>query len=350
MKILIADDDITSRKILESFLEKSGYEVISVNNGLEAWESLKNGNGPQLVILDWMMPGIDGMELCRKIRTLDSAIPAYIIMLTIKGGKNDIIQGLEAGANDYLTKPYDTGELKARISVGCKMISLETERANRIDVLESHEKKIKSLLEEKNLLLYEIHHRIKNNMNTVINMLTLQAEAIDDIDVVTILRNAVSRIKTMGILYDRLYRSETLLSMSVKEYLCALIDEIMHLFLDRYKISLDIDIEDFHLDVQTLSSVGIIINELVFNAMKYAFKGRGSGRISVAAHLSGSHVTIMVEDDGIGLPESASLENPEGFGLKLVKGFAAQIGGTMHAESDNGTRYILSFDIKTQKE
>ncbi len=125
MKILIAEDDATSRRILERKLTRWGYEFISVTDGNAAIELLMNADTPKLVLLDWMMPGKDGLEVCRIVRQIKTDIPPYIILLTAKGDKDDIAKGLEAGANDYVVKPYHGAELNARIKVGQRMIQLQ---------------------------------------------------------------------------------------------------------------------------------------------------------------------------------------------------------------------------------
>jgi two-component sensor histidine kinase len=345
MKVLVADDDRASRRILGSLLEKNGHEPILVSDGNEAWEVLRSADSPRVAILDWLMPGIDGESLCKKIREVEQDIPVYIIMLTIKNEKQDIIRGLDAGANDYLSKPYNPGELRARVEVGRRMVDLEADRNKRITALEIHEKRVETLLAEKDILLYEIHHRVKNNMNMIINLLTLQAEELGNNCTSGILRNAVGRIKSMGVLYDRLYRSESLTAISIKEYLVALIKDIITIFPDRYKVELNLDIEDIVIDVQRLSCVGMIVNELVFNSMKYAFNGRERGSISIAAHRTRSGVSIAIEDDGIGMPRIDASRAPDTFGLKLVFGLTEQICGTLSQEPCAGTRFVLEFPI-----
>jgi len=125
MRILIAEDDCTSRIALTGVLEKNGYEVAVTVNGTEAWEVLRQPDAPRLAILDWMMPKMDGLEVVQRARTLQSDRPPYIILLTAKDEKSDIIIGLEAGANDYLAKPFDAGELRARVEVGRRMVELQ---------------------------------------------------------------------------------------------------------------------------------------------------------------------------------------------------------------------------------
>ncbi len=125
MRILIAEDDFTSRTVLAGVLKKSGYEVTVTVNGAEAWEALQQPGAPALVILDWMMPEMDGLEVLRRVRALQTDRPPYIIMLTAKGEKADIIAGLDTGANDYLAKPFDSGELRARIEVGRRLVEMQ---------------------------------------------------------------------------------------------------------------------------------------------------------------------------------------------------------------------------------
>jgi two-component system, cell cycle response regulator len=125
MRILIAEDDFTSRTILSGVLKKKGHEVIPTVNGSEAWDALQQPDAPRLAILDWMMPEMDGLEVLRRVRALQTDQPPYIIMLTAKGEKADIIAGLDAGANDYLCKPFDPGELRARVEVGRRMVEMQ---------------------------------------------------------------------------------------------------------------------------------------------------------------------------------------------------------------------------------
>jgi DNA-binding response OmpR family regulator len=145
MRILIAEDDLTSRTALTGVLKKKGHEVTVTVNGVEAWQSLQQPDAPALVILDWMMPEMDGPEVVRLVRALGTDRPPYIIMLTTKGDKADIIDGLEAGANDYLAKPFAPGELHARIEVGRRMVEMQDALADKIEELRQALDQIKTL-------------------------------------------------------------------------------------------------------------------------------------------------------------------------------------------------------------
>src|SRR5580698_6462569 len=122
---LIAEDDPIFRRILETWFKKWDYAVTAVDNGLAAWEVLQSDDAPPLAILDWMMPGMDGIELCRKIRSRNHGPYRYVLLLTAKDDKQDVIAGLEAGADDYLTKPFDVDELRARVRAGKRILDLQ---------------------------------------------------------------------------------------------------------------------------------------------------------------------------------------------------------------------------------
>lgn len=123
--VLVADDDALSRAMLVSSLQKWGFKVISAADGLEAWKILCQENAPNLIILDWMMPGLSGIELCQRIRARKDAPYAYVLLLTARDDRQDLLQGLTAGADEYLTKPFDAGELQARLRAGTRILSLQ---------------------------------------------------------------------------------------------------------------------------------------------------------------------------------------------------------------------------------
>jgi len=125
MRILIADDESMSRKLLQKTLERAGYEVTAVENGRLAAEQLCPANGPRLALLDWMMPELDGPGVCREVRKRKEQSYVYMVLLTSKESKEDVVAGLESGADDYLTKPFDPEELKARLRTGLRILNLE---------------------------------------------------------------------------------------------------------------------------------------------------------------------------------------------------------------------------------
>lgn len=135
MKILVAEDDLTSRIMLKRLLLKWGYQVVAAADGKEAWSEYQ-WEPPDIVILDWMMPEMDGLEVCRRIRESENAEYVYVILLTSRDQKEDVVRGLEAGANDYITKPFDHAELRSRIRVGQLVVKLQRDLAAKVSSLE----------------------------------------------------------------------------------------------------------------------------------------------------------------------------------------------------------------------
>jgi DNA-binding response OmpR family regulator len=149
MQILIADDDAVNRRMLERALAGWGYELVVTSDGLQAWEELQREEAPQLAILDWMMPGMDGVEICRQARACPATATAYLLLVTACGKPEDIVAGLEAGANDYITKPYEPAELRARVRVGVRVVELQRSLADRVRELEDalgHVKQLQGIL------------------------------------------------------------------------------------------------------------------------------------------------------------------------------------------------------------
>lgn len=145
MKILIAEDDDVSRRVLQLTLAAAGHEIVQTKNGIEALAVLDSGAAPPLWILDWMMPGADGLEVCRRVRGLPTDLPIYLILLTARTNKSYVVEGLEAGANDYITKPFDRQELRARVQVGETIIKLQQSLRQRVEELEDALAKVKQL-------------------------------------------------------------------------------------------------------------------------------------------------------------------------------------------------------------
>ena len=149
MRVLIADDDSVTRRLLQGALASWGYDVEAMRDGEGAWSALRRDDGAPLAVLNWMMPGLDGVEVCRRVRSVPNSRPIYIILLTARSGRKDIVSSLQAGADDYVTKPFNVGELRARVQVGERMVGLQAELADRVNELEEalrQEQRLQGLL------------------------------------------------------------------------------------------------------------------------------------------------------------------------------------------------------------
>jgi CheY-like chemotaxis protein len=178
MEILIAEDDPISRRLLESTLALWGYRVVVTKNGKEAWDILKGIDAPGLAILDVMMPEMDGLEICRKVRGLRSPSPPFLILLTAMSAKDDVVNGIEAGANDYLSKPFHREELRVRVGVGVKMLELQKILSIRVKELEDSLLQVKQLQGMLPICSYckqvrddkNYWHKVENYISTRVNI------------------------------------------------------------------------------------------------------------------------------------------------------------------------------------
>ncbi len=143
--VLVAEDDTISRRTVVAALARGGNQVVEAKDGLQAWEVLQDPNAPRLAILDWMMPGLDGVQLCRDLKGANDGRARYLILVTSKAECQDVVKGLEAGADDYMIKPFDAEELRARVRVGFRVLDLQEKLTHRVDELEQALGQIKQL-------------------------------------------------------------------------------------------------------------------------------------------------------------------------------------------------------------
>jgi len=216
MNILIADDEPVSRRLLEILLNKWGYEVTVASNGEEAWSALQNGTRSRIAILDWMMPGMDGIQVCQRIRQHEARVPTYVLLLTAKQAAEDVNGGFKAGADDYLPKPYGAQELKARLRAARRIIELEDQLQAARDALkvETTHDPLTGLWNRSSIL--EILHRELHRSRRQSSHLSVLMADIDDLKQINhqhgnlagdaVLREAARRIRSSIRLYDSMGR------------------------------------------------------------------------------------------------------------------------------------------------
>ena len=205
MKILIAEDDVVSRRLLENALTQWGFEVTAVADGLSAWEVFQGEDAPRIAIMDWMLPEIDGVEVCRRVRAAETSSSIYILLLTSRSEKQDIVNGLGAGANDYIVKPFDQDELRARVEVGRRVIELQNSLIEK--------EKLKGIVE----IAGAICHELNQPMQVVLGHTELlMMDVPEDAPLYASVEAIKAQIERMGSITQKLM---TITQYKTKDYL-----------------------------------------------------------------------------------------------------------------------------------
>ncbi len=215
-----------------------------------------------------------------------------------------------------------------------------------VDITERKEAeaRVKALLGDRELLLKEVHHRVKNNLATIAGLLSLQAQSLSDSEASAALKDTRARVETMMKIYDRLYRSGEYREMSLKPYLSSLVRDVAAVFSGRAEIAVEESIADIMLPSGSVFPIGIIIHELITNAFKYAFPDGRPGTIRVSlADRRPEGLELRVRDDGVGLPASADLDDPKGFGFTLIRLLSDQLEGRVEVSREGGTEFRIFF-------
>ncbi|MBI1287211.1 MAG: PAS domain S-box protein [Flavobacteriales bacterium] len=208
-----------------------------------------------------------------------------------------------------------------------------------------YERQLEESLREKEVLLKEVHHRVKNNMQVISSILNLQSSYIEDETALGILRESQDRIKSMSFVHESLYQSNTLSEVNFAEYIQNITKNLYHSYSrPEGGISLNFELENIYLNLDTSIPCGLIINEVVSNSLKYAFNGRENGVIEVQfSKLTDGKLKLIISDDGIGLPDNFDIENAESLGLQLVTTLVTQVSGELEIDNSNGTRFTIVF-------
>jgi PAS domain S-box-containing protein len=208
----------------------------------------------------------------------------------------------------------------------------------------AQESALKESLAEKEILLKEVHHRVKNNMQVITSILNLQSAYITDEAALQMLQESQERIKSMSLVHESLYQSKFLSEVNFSEYVTNISKNLYHSYLrPQGGISLDFDLDDVYLNLDTSIPCGLILNELISNAMKYAFIGRKEGAIKVGMKIRLDRLVMTVTDDGVGLPEGFVVEESDSLGLQLVSTLVMQIGGNLSIQRSNPTMFTIDF-------
>ena len=206
------------------------------------------------------------------------------------------------------------------------------------------EENLRDSLKEKEVLLKEVHHRVKNNLQVISSILNLQSSYLEDEKIINILRESQDRIKTMSIIHESLYQANDFSQINFSQYVVSLSKNLVHSYgnFDSF-VETTYKIDDVHLSLDLSIPCGLIINELVSNALKYAFKGRKKGKLNISLQLKNGVVTIIVADDGVGIPSNINIRETNSLGLQLVSSLVEQIDGELKMDNKKGTTFTITF-------
>ncbi len=210
-----------------------------------------------------------------------------------------------------------------------------------------YEERLETSLREKEVIIKEVHHRVKNNMQVISGFLELQSNYIEDPLAVEKLNECQRRVRTMALVHEKLYQSKSLGAINAAEYIKSLIADIMNSYSLSTLVDLSVEVDDVNITLDMAIPCGLIINELVTNSLKYAFVGRPEGKISLILHHQEDHTfSLITQDDGVGLPDNFEARSAASLGMQLVRVLVHQLGGEMKTHSDQGARFTIIFPEK----
>ena len=360
-RILCVDDEPAIRLTVQAYLTDMGYEVSTAPDGNTALD-LIDSHDFDAVLLDLAMPSLSGLEILKRLSETRPSLPVLVVSGT--GNIQDVIAALRLGAWDFISKPIEDMALlqhaldqaleRARLRlenqlhrdrlemlVKKRTAKLRLEIADRLAV----EKALRSSLAEKEILLKEIHHRVKNNLQIVSSLLSLQALKFDDVTLAGSLQDSQCRVRAMALVHEKLYGSEDLACIDFAGYLGDLALFLLQAYaLKNTTVTPDIQCESFTLPVDSAIPCGLILSELLTNCLKHAFLDRPAGRITLRAFLTPEGAHLSVEDDGLGLPPGFDIDRVQSLGLQLVTNLTRQLRGTLGVDSGPaGTAFHLTF-------
>jgi two-component sensor histidine kinase len=340
--LLYIDDDEALARLVDRGLTRLGFKVVHADSGTAGLERLKAG-GIDVVALDQYMPGLDGLETLEQIRTIPDAPP--VVFVTASQDSQIAVTALKAGAADYLVKDARGDFIPLlRVAVNGALRQAEMERARaeaEAEILASRDR-FAALAAEREVLLREVNHRVGNSLQIIASLLHLQASSSPQEEVKAALTNAMGRVAAVAQVHRRLYTSHDLKSVLLNQYLDALLEDLRRSAEGNRMSRLTLQAKPIEIDPDRAVAIGIVVNELVMNAVKYAYPD-GSGPIHVELRTEGEDVVLSIADDGVGL-NAKSDPRSTGMGQRIVSAMAAKLEASVERDPLHaGTRIVLRF-------
>lgn len=340
--LVIENDDAIIKMIEDVFSQhKKRFKLRNEKYLQQARQSLTK-TVPDFILADYLLPDGWGIEF---LSGKKEQIRVPLVVLIQQGEESIGLKAIKAGALDYVIK--DESSLKELP----RIIEKGIREAETIQKLKETEKELRASLKERDTILREIHHRVKNNFQVVCSVLSLQSQHIKDDKLLDMLIEIQDRVRAMALIHEKLYQSEDAGRMDFAEYIQNLVHGLFWSYgTNPNQVELSVDVDDVLLDLDATVPCGLIINELVSNSLKHAFPAsfNGNGEIQVALKDSGNgHVDLTVEDNGIGVPEDFDMKQSDSFGLELVTILAEdQLNGKASFERGEGVKFLVQFKRK----
>lgn len=341
MRILLVEDNAGDARLLREMFstEKPGsYDLTHLPRLGLALNHLAKG-GVDIVLLDLGLPDGDGIETVRRVRRLAPEVP--LIVLTGRDDDDMVAEAMLEGAQDYLVK----GQIENRALPRALRHAIERFRLLTKAALTNIE--LERRVKEKDMLLGEIHHRVKNSLQVVSSLLCLESDRIQDAAVIEMLQNSQNRIRSMALIHQTLYQSKDFARVDFHAFLESFVPTLIQSYSIRPElISLSIHVDEIRLPIDAAIPCGLIVNELISNALKHAFTGGRGGTISIDfTHGADGYADLSVSDDGVGIPEGFSFESTGTLGMQLVYLLAGQLGGKVEVGKSGLTQFVLRFPL-----
>jgi len=342
ISVLFVDDNETIRQLYRRILEKHVNNLYIADNGFHGLE-LYQKHKPDLVITDMVMPVMNGLEMVKEIKKV--APDAKFVVMSAYSEKDSFVEAIHMGIDGYLMKPVEAKKLLSLIDefAGITLMKWELERKEK--KRQEAEDYLKKSLEEKDVLLREVHHRVKNNMQIISSILSMQSRNIDDPKLKDILQESQNRIRSMALIHENLYNHKSLANIMFSTYVKSLCGNIARTYANQQaNVQFDYQIEDAYLPMDIAIPCGLIINELISNSFKYAFVNTPKGVISIHFNnLQDDDFMLTVADDGVGIPDDVNILKTKSLGMKILHKLVQQIEGELQNDFSNGTKFTITF-------
>jgi two-component sensor histidine kinase len=339
IKILhLEDNDDDAQLICDALRHEAvACRVTRVETRKAFLDAMDHGDW-DIILSDYSLPSFDGLSALKLAAEKRPQLP--FIFVTGSLGDEVAIETLKSGATDFI--------LKHRLDRLPQAVTRARRESESAQAQKEAERQLTDSLREKVLLLQEVHHRVNNNLQIVCSLLQMQSSAVDDPLLASALGESQKRVQSMAMIHAMLYASTSLRDIDFAEYTRALAAELSNAYRpDPARVRLVFELESIRLEIDRAIPCGLILNELLSNAFKYAFPDNRQGEIRVSLRLREDCVRLAVEDTGIGLREGFSANELKSLGLSIAGLLARQLGGSLKITSSLGARFVLKFAWKT---